>query len=471
VLELFRTSTFRLGIFYFGLFAISAFAVLGLIYWQTVVYSDQQTGETIEAEITGLSEQYRNLGLNGLVQVIEERSSPERGSSMLYLLTDANGRTISGNLTRWPDAHIDPDGWMRFRLSAPGGKPQDRHLAQATSFLLGGGYQLLVGRDLWERQEFHARITAALAWSAALTLALGLIGGVIASRSTLRRIETINRAAAGIMAGEISRRIPVRRSGDEFDRLAGNLNAMLDRIEQLMAGMREVTDNIAHDLRSPLGRLRNRIETALLDPPSADSYREALQLSIVDADRLLATFSSLLDIAEVEAGAPRAVMEPLDLTDLVTGLAELYEPAAEEGGLTLRQDLPSTPITIRGNRQLLSRALANILENAIKYTPSGGAMSITLKEDGGNARVLVADSGPGIPVESRDRVFDRFYRLEESRTTPGNGLGLSLVRAAAKLHRGDVVLTETCPGAPSPGLTVTITLPVTTEGGSVSPSA
>lgn len=464
MLELFRTSTFRLGIFYFGLFAVSAFAVLGLIYWQTVVYSDQQTGETIEAEITGLSEQYRNLGLNGLVQVIEERSSPERGSSMLYLLTDANGRTISGNLTRWPDAHIDPDGWMRFRLNAPGGKQQDRHLAQATSFLLGGGYQLLVGRDLWERQEFHARITAALAWSAALTLALGLIGGVIASRSTLRRIETINRAAAGIMAGEISRRIPVRRSGDEFDRLAGNLNAMLDRIEQLMAGMREVTDNIAHDLRSPLGRLRNRIETALLEPPSLETYREALQLSIVDADRLLATFSSLLDIAEVEAGAPRTVMEALDLTDLVTGLAELYEPAAEEGGLALRQELPRTPIMIRGNRQLLSRALANILENAIKYTPSGGAMSITLKEEAGNARVIVSDTGPGIPAESRDRVFDRFYRLEESRTTPGNGLGLSLVRAATKLHKGDVVLSETTPGASSPGLTVTITLPVMADG-------
>lgn len=463
MLELLRTSTFRLAIFYFGLFALSAFAVLGLIYWQTVVYSDQQTGETIEAEITGLSEQYRNLGLNGLVQVIEERSSPERGSSMLYLLTDANGRTISGNLTRWPDAHIDPDGWMRFRLNAPGGKPKDRHLAQATSFLLGGGYQLLVGRDLWERQEFHARITAALAWSAALTLALGLIGGVIASRSTLRRIETINRAAAGIMAGEISRRIPVRRSGDEFDRLAGNLNAMLDRIEQLMAGMREVTDNIAHDLRSPLGRLRNRIETALLDPPSLDAYREALQLSIGDADRLLATFSSLLDIAEVEAGAPRAVMEPLDLTDLVTGLAELYEPAAEEAGLALRQELPPAPIMIRGNRQLLSRALANLLENAIKYTPSGGAMSIALTEEANIARIVVADTGPGIPVASRDRVFDRFYRLEESRTTPGNGLGLSLVRAATRLHKGEVTLAETAPGAPSPGLMVTIALPLSGE--------
>lgn len=463
MLELLRTSTFRLAVFYFGLFALSAFAVLGLIYWQTVVYSDQQTGETIEAEITGLSEQYRNLGLNGLVQVIEERSSPERGSSMLYLLTDANGRTISGNLTRWPDAHIDPDGWMRFRLNAAGGKPKERHLAQATSFLLGGGYQLLVGRDLWERQEFHSRITAALAWSAALTLALGLIGGIIASRSTLRRIETINRAAAGIMVGEISRRIPRRRSGDEFDRLAGNLNAMLDRIEQLMAGMREVTDNIAHDLRSPLGRLRNRIETALLEPPSLESYREALQLSIDDADRLLATFSSLLDIAEVEAGAPRAVMEPLDVSDLVAGLAELYEPAAEEAGLHLRQDLATTPMMIRGNRQLLSRAFANLLENAIKYTPAGGSLAITLQRDGGTARLTIADTGPGIPAEARDKVFDRFYRLEASRTTPGNGLGLSLVRAATRLHKGEVVLAETTPGGRNPGLTVIVTLPLAEE--------
>jgi signal transduction histidine kinase len=464
VLELLRTSTFRLAIFYFGLFALSTFAVLGLIYWQTVVYSDQQTGETIEAEITGLSEQYRSLGLSGLVQVIEERSTPERGSSMLYLLTDANGRTIAGNLSRWPDAHIDPDGWMRFRLDASDDQPAHRHLAQATSFLLSGGFQLLVGRDLAERQQFQARITAALAWSAALTLALGLVGGAIASRGSLRRIEIINRAAAGIMAGEISRRIPVSTGGDEFDRLAGNLNAMLDRIERLMAGMREVTDNIAHDLRSPLGRLRNRIETALLETPSLESYRGALRHSIEDADRLLSTFSALLDIAEVEAGAPRAAMERLDLTALVTGLAELYEPAAEEAGLRLRENLPTSVILIRGNRQLLSRALANVIENAFKYTPAGGSVSVTLQAEAGMARVVIADSGPGIPEEARERVFDRFYRLEASRTTPGNGLGLSLVRAAARLHQGDVTLADADPDAASPGLAVTISIPVVEEG-------
>ena len=460
MLELLRTSTFRLAIFYFGLFALSSFAVLALIYWQTVVYADQQTGETIEAEITGLSEQYRDLGLGGLVQVIEERSNPERGSSMLYLLTDPNGRPIAGNLSNWPDAHIDPDGWMRFRLGAADGNTKDRHIAQATSFLLPGGFQLLVGRDLAERQQYHTRVIAALAWSAVLTLALGLIGGAIASRAALRRIETINRAAAGIIAGDISRRIPVGRSGDEFDRLAGNLNAMLDRIEHLMGGIREVTDNIAHDLRSPLGRLRNRIETALHAPPSADTYVDALQHSIEDADQLLATFTALLDIAEVEAGAPRAAMEALDLTALVVGLTELYEPAAEEAGLVLSQNIGLSPILIRGNRQLLSRALSNLIENAVKYTPNGGSVSVALAANGNAATVTIADSGPGIPSQARERVFERFFRLEASRTTPGNGLGLSLVKAAIHLHKGEIRLDSAYDDATAQGLKITITLPL-----------
>ena len=460
MLELLRTSTFRLAIFYFGLFALSSFAVLALIYWQTVVYADQQTGETIEAEITGLSEQYRDLGLAGLVQVIEERSNPERGSSMLYLLTDPNGRPIAGNLSNWPDAHIDPDGWMRFRLGAVGGNAKDRHIAQATSFLLPGGFQLLVGRDLAERQQYRTRVIAALAWSAILMLALGLIGGVIASRTALRRIETINRAAAGIIAGDISRRIPVGKSGDEFDRLAGNLNAMLDRIEHLMGGIREVTDNIAHDLRSPLGRLRNRIETALHAPPSADTYVDALQQSIEDADQLLATFTALLDIAEVESGAPRAAMEAIDLTALVVGLTELYEPAAEEAGLMLSQNIGSTPILIRGNRQLLSQALSNLIENAIKYTPTGGSASVALTANSNTASVTIADSGPGIPLQARERVFERFFRLEASRTTPGNGLGLSLVKAAIHLHKGEIRLDSAYGDATAPGLKITITLPL-----------
>ena len=454
MIELFRTSTFRLALFYFGLFAVSVLAVLGLIYYHTVIYANQQTEETIDAEITGLAEQYKQRGLSGLITVIAERSDPGRGSSMLYLLTDARQRVLAGNLSAWPDATVGPDGWMRFTLD-PAEPSAHRHAAQATSFLLAGGYQLLVGRDLAERLAFENRMIEALSWSAALTLALGLGGGLLMSRGVLARIEIINRASDRVMAGELGRRIPVKGTRDEFDRLAQNLNQMLDRIQRLMEGMRQVTDNIAHDLRSPLGRMRSRIEMALLADEGPDYYREVLQQTTEEADHLLATFNALLDIAEAEAGSPRAVMTELNLVELVRDLVELYEPSADEKGLSLVAEIPNATLELRGNRHLLSRAVANLVENAIKYTPAPGRITITLDDTGDGARLTVADSGPGVPPEARELVFDRFFRLETSRTTPGNGLGLSLARAVIRLHGGAVVLEDN-----APGLKVVATLPL-----------
>jgi signal transduction histidine kinase len=456
LIKLFRTSTFRLALIYFGLFALSAFSVLGLIYYYTVVYADQQTDETIDAEITGLAEQYQQRGLSGLIAVIGERSDPGRGSSMLYLLTDQRQHVLAGNLTDWPDATVDPDGWMRFSLdqTAAGGR---RHTARATSFLLRGGYQLLVGRDLAERLAFEHRIIEALAWAAWLILALGLASGLLMSRGVLARLETINRASDRVMAGDLGRRIPVRGSGDEFDLLAQNLNQMLDRIERLMDGMRQVTDNIAHDLRSPLGRLRSRIEMALIEDGGVDHYREVLQRSTEDVDHLLATFNALLDIAEAEAGSPRAEMAELNLIELVGDLVELYEPSADEQGLTLSAALPDAAIELRGNRHLLSRAIANLVENAIKYTPAPGLIDVAITTQGESALLVIADSGPGVPAAARDRVFDRFFRLESSRTTAGNGLGLSLARAVIRLHGGSVGLEDN-----APGLRVVVTLPLLT---------
>jgi signal transduction histidine kinase len=455
VIELFRTSAFRLSLVYFALFATSVLAVLGLIYWQTVVYADQQTDETIDAEITGLAEQYRQRGLVGLVSVIQERSDPGRGGTMLYLLTDSGQRPLAGNLSRWPDVTVGPDGWMRFRLDAPApGGGGRRDVAQATSFLLSGGYQLLVGRDLAERLAFHQRIVTALAWSAALTLMLGLVGGLLMSRRVLARIEAINRASGNVMAGEFGRRIPVRGTGDEFDRLALNLNAMLDRIERLMEGIRQVSDNIAHDLRSPLGRLRSRLEMALLDEAASETtLRDTLQHAIADADQLLQTFTALLDIAEAEAGSLRGDMSLLDLGTLLRGLVDLYEPVAEEAGLTLSFTGPEPPLELSGNRHLLSRAFANLIENALKYTPAPGHVRVELGAWDEAIRVVVADDGPGIPEAWRERVFDRFFRLERSRTTPGNGLGLSLARAVFGLHGGTIALEDN-----DPGLRVAVTL-------------
>jgi signal transduction histidine kinase len=428
-------------------------AMLALIYWQTVVYTTRQTDETIDAEITGLAEQYRQRGLAGLVAVINERSNPERGSSMLYLLTDPTQRPLAGNLSRWPDLEVESDGWMRFHLAPANGRTP--HVAQATRFVLPGGVQLLVGRDLAETAQFRNRIVVALVSSGALMLVLGLVGGVVLSRRALARIETINRTSDRIMAGEFGRRIPLKGSGDEFDRLAQNLNAMLDQIERLMNGMRQVTDNIAHDLRSPLGRLRSRVEMALIEPPSTERYREVLQQTIGEADHLLATFTALLDIAEAEAGTPRTAMGPLDLAPFVRDLADLYEPVAEEKGLTLAVTTPIGAAEVRGDRHMLSRAVANLVENAVKYTPPGGAVQVALEVVGPNARLIVADNGPGIPEAERERVFDRFYRLETSRTTEGNGLGLSLARAVVRLHGGTIALESN-----KPGLRAVVSLPL-----------
>ena len=432
-------------------------AMLGLIYWQTVIYATHQTDETIDAEITGLAEQYRQRGLAGLVAVINERSNPERGSSMLYLLTDQRQNPLAGNLSRWPDLEVQKDGWMRFHLNADGQR-DGPHVAQATSFVLAGGVQLLVGRDLAENVAFRNRIVAALVSSGALMLVLGLVGGIVLSRRALARIETINRTGDLIMAGEFDRRIPLKGSGDEFDRLAQNLNAMLDQIERLMAGMRQVTDNIAHDLRSPLGRLRSRIEMALIEEPSTERYREVLQQTIGEADQLLATFTALLDIAEAEAGSPRAQLAPLDLAAFARDLADLYEPVAEEKGLSLTLDAGRAPVEVRGDRHMLSRAIANLVENALKYTAAGGAVRVAVATDGTMARLTVADDGPGIPAEERERVFDRFYRLEASRTTEGNGLGLSLARAVVRLHGGTITLEDN-----GPGLRAVVALPLAAE--------
>ena len=429
-------------------------AMLALIYWQTVVYSTRQTDETIDAEITGLAEQYRERGLAGLVAVINERSNPERGSSMLYLLTDQRQRPLAGNLSRWPDLEVEKDGWMRFRLSDGTRRGDGPHIAQATTFVLAGGVQLLVGRDLAESVTFRNRIIVALGSSGALTLLLGLVGGIGLSRRALARIDAINRTGDLIRAGEFSHRIPLKGSGDEFDRLAQNLNAMLDQIERLMAGMRQVTDNIAHDLRSPLGRLRSRIEMALIEEPSTERYREVLQQTI----------------AEAEAGSPHTQMAPLDLAAFARDLVDLYEPAAEEKGLrlTLEHDsgakaapveaMPlgeAAALEVRGDRHMLSRAVANLVENALKYTPAGGTVAIRVGRNGTMAQLAVGDDGPGIPAAERERVFDRFYRLEASRTTEGNGLGLSLARAVVRLHGGAITLEDN-----HPGLVAVVSLPL-----------
>src|SRR5208282_649951 len=290
-------------------------------------------------------------------------------------------------------------------------------------------------------------------WSGLIALGLGIAGGVIMTRNMLRRVEAVAKTTEQIIRGDFAQRVPLSGSGDEFDQLGSNLNVMLDQIERLMAGMRQVTDNIAHDLRTPLSRLRARLEVTLLEKPDTGRYAQALRETISEADQLLGTFNALLSIAEAEAGSRRDAATVVDLSEIARAVAELYEPVAEEKGLVLSFDAPQ-PVNVRGDRHLLSQAIANLLDNALKYTPAG-TVALKVGRADQTARVEVADSGPGIPADRREAVFDRFVRLEGSRSTPGNGLGLSLVRAVARLHGADAWLEDN-----NPGLKAVLTLPM-----------
>ncbi len=441
--RLIKTSSFRMAMGYALLFIISVSGLFGFLYWNTAVFIAEQTEETIEAEITGLAEHYRQIGLVGVRDVIVERSRGERES--LYLLTEPNRRVMVGNLDTWPNAQTQPGGWIDFDYARPFGNRTKVHQARARHLILPGGFHLLVGRDIQDLNRFELRLKRSLAWLSGLALILGGIVGLVMSRNWLRRVDAVNRTAAEIMDGDMTHRIPVRDTDDELDRLAVNLNAMLDRIEGLMAGLRQVTDNIAHDLRSPLNRLRSRLEVTLLEDPDKPGYRQALESTVADADQLLQTFNALLLIGEAEAGLDRHALAEVDLSALVADMAELFGPAAEENGQHFSADI-APDVVIRANANLISQALVNLLDNALKYTPAGGDVSISLTKVDDCALIDVADSGPGIPEVDRARVLGRFVRLESSRSSPGSGLGLSLVAAAAKLHGAKLDLIDNEPG-------------------------
>ncbi|HUK07275.1 MAG TPA: HAMP domain-containing sensor histidine kinase [Stellaceae bacterium] len=461
--RLLRTNAFRIAALYLALFAASMLALLAFIYVSTADYIERQTEETVDQEISALRDEFQRGELPLLRHAIAQRSvGPLRSDQTLYLLTDPNLVPIEGNLSKWPNAQSVRPGWISFPLDVEVKGVMEVHQARAAVIDLSvagrlGHYHLLVGRDLRDANLFRSSMLQTLAWASVLTLALGVVGGLFLTRNMLRRVDAVNRTSERIMRGDFSQRVPLSGSRDEFDQLATNLNAMLDQIERLMSGMRQVTDNIAHDLRTPLSRLRARLELALLEKPDAARYGEALRQSIAEADTLLGTFNALLSIAEAEAGTRREMLGVIDLEETARSVAELYEPVADEKGLALIAALDPR-VRVRGDRHLLSQAIANLLDNALKYTPEG-SVTLTVRAAEGWAYVEVTDTGPGVPAEQREAVFDRFYRLEGSRSTPGNGLGLSLVRAVARMHGGSVRMEDGRPGTARPGLKVTLAIP------------
>ncbi|MGH6864947.1 MAG: sensor histidine kinase [Methyloceanibacter sp.] len=458
--KLFRTTTFRLSLTYFALFSAAAIVAIIYIYWNTTVLLSRQLNETIDAELKGLAEQYKAGGLDQLVRTVADRS--ETPGVSLYLVADGKGNQLAGNLSA-----VSPQLWNSlgpvefvYRRPAPGGV--ENRLAFANVFRLPRGYRLIVGRDIEGRRELAALIRSTMLWGLGFMALVGIGGGYWVSRKLLTRIDDLAETTRTIMEGDLVGRLAVSGSGDELDRLSQSLNLMLARIEQLMAGLREVSDNIAHDLKTPLNRLRNRVEEALREPYDETAYRETLERTIEEADGLIKTFNALLSIARLEAGAGGENREKLDVSALVCDVAELYEPVAEERGISLKADT-ARPIVIHADRQLLGQAIANLIDNALKYGAPFAAngsdrppeVEVSTRTSGETAEIVVTDRGPGVPAPERERVLDRFVRLEASRSEPGSGLGLSLVAAVARLHGASLRLEDN-----EPGLRVVLALPM-----------
>lgn len=447
--SLFSTTALRFTLLYTVLFSVFAALLLGFFYWTTTRYMDRQTDAAIAADVDGLHDEYRRHGLEGVRRVIERRSAVDDDSDRFYLLGASDYTPLAGNLSAWPHAAHVQNGWLLFTLAGhdPHSDDEQDELSpvRARHAVLSGGQHLLVGRNLHDREDLREHLLQMLFAGFGTTLLLALAGGLIMSRSMLRRIDLINRTSRAIMGGHLERRMPLAGSGDEFDQLAVNLNLMLDQIQRLMDGMRQVTDNVAHDLRSPLNRLRSRLEVTLLAPRDAPEYRAAIEHTLDDVEQLLATFNALLSIAQAEAGARRNAWEQLELSALLADVAELYQPLAEERGLRFTARI-EPGLAVRGSRHLLAQAFGNLLDNAVKYTPAGGLVELVARRVQDTIEVEICDNGAGIPAAARERVLERFVRLDTSRSTPGSGLGLSLVRAVAHLHDARLELHDNQPG-------------------------
>lgn len=445
--KLLRTTAFKLTLVYLMVFALFAAFLLAYFAWNTRRLITEQITETVDAEIQGLSEQYRLGGIRRIAFAIENRS--RRPGSSLYLLTTAAGEGVAGNVGSLATGVLDHPGWAETVYRRVDEQDPSEHHALVRVDQLPGGFRLLVGRDLEERERLYAIVLSAGKWSAAIVVVLGLAGGFFVTRRVLTRIDAMSQTTRTIMHGDLHERLPIAGTGDELDRLASNLNTMLERIEALMRGLKEVSDNIAHDLKTPLTRLHNNCEEALRAAKSEPEYRAALERTIVESEALIRTFDALLVIARAESGHARDDMITFDAAEIVRGMGELYEPLAEEKGLALKVEAANVE-WVRGNRELISQALANLVDNAIKYGASngGGPAEIVLKAaDRGDRIVLsVADSGPGIAEADRARAQERFVRLEQSRSEPGSGLGLSLAAAIARLHGGELTLESNHPG-------------------------
>lgn len=444
-----RTSSFRLTLLYAALFSASAIVLFGVIYWSTSFYMTGQLDAAVDSDFAELQQAFRIDGTKDVAALIEERVKDMPTGPMFYLLENPTGAVLAGNLPFLPSR----DGTFDTVDPRPAPHQDDRRSLRARGTLLPGGDYLLVAIGASQRDEMGEAILRTFGWSFLVTLVLAVGGGVVLSGGVLRRVEAISWTAREIMEGRLSRRVPTRGTDDEFDHLAASLNAMLERSESSMSAMRQISNDIAHDLRTPLTRLRQRLELAQRKAATVAELRAAVGESIDDADAILTTFGALLRIAQIESRAVKAGFAAFDLSELLRTVAEVYQPMAEEQNQTLSAEIAPDLMTL-GDRELLAQMFANLLENALRHSPGGAVIRLFATGGGNDITVVLSDSGPGIPAGEYANVLCRFYRLEASRTTPGNGLGLSLVAAIAGLHEIPVEFADNCPG-----LRVTMRLP------------
>jgi signal transduction histidine kinase len=445
------TYSLRITLLYIAFFVVSVAVLFGVIYWATSSFMRNQLESAIDTELSSLDHVFEAMGSGGVADLIARRIAEPDHRMSFYLLQDPAGQRASGNL---PGMRPEP-GWHELPIP-PGWEEDDEEEeeddeAESTDTLMArgqvltGGWFLLVGQDTDRYTDFEEFILAAAGLSLAAAFGLALIGGWVINAGMLRRIAAIDAAGRDIVRGNLSHRIPLRGTGDEFDRLSANLNEMLDRIQMLMEGLRQVSNDIAHDLRTPLTRLRQGLEAARAKAGTAAEYRAAVDKAIADTDEILDTFGALLRIAQIEAGTRRASFADVDLSGVLQRIFETYAAVAEDHRHHLASRIASG-ISVRGDRQLLTQMFANIVENALRHTPAGTRIELELQDAPAGPVCAIRDDGPGIPENERQKVFRRFYRLNSGRAAPGSGLGLSLVAAVAELHRIVVETSDNRPG-------------------------
>jgi len=437
-----RSTTLRLALLAIAIFGAAVIALFAYVYWSTASFVRSRADRAIAAEQAVLLRAYADAGRDGLIAAIAQRVAEPRLVGGQYLFADAAGARLAGNLSAWPPALVTANGWGSFDAPAP---PAGAPPVRATVATLGDGSRLLVGEAVDDLDAFARKIETALLLSIALIFVLAGVASVAVTRRTVGRIEAINATSRAIMQSGLGERIPVRGTRDEWDQLAANLNSMLDRIEGLMAEVKQVSDNVAHDLRTPLARMRGRLEKAYGAPGATEREHALIGDALADLDGVLRMFSSLTRISQIEANGRTDAGRPVDLAEIARAVTELFDAAAEDKGDRLVVGSNGAALVV-GDRDLLFDALANLVDNAIKHGRAGGRVTVAVARDEDGCEICVADDGPGIPAHERQHVFKRFYRLEHSRRTPGNGLGLSLVAAVARLHGARIEMEDNAPG-------------------------